>query len=151
MGRARVLGRRDLELPGEPGAFATVRPLHVDMGNPHAVLFDPVTRDDIARLGPRIATHPLFPEGVNAGFATKKGPREFDLVVWERGVGLTQACGTGACAMVAAACDQDLAPYGEGVTVHLPGGDLTITVDRQGGVTMRGPARHVFSGRLDRA
>ena len=71
-----------------------------------------------------------------------------DLVVWERGVGITQACGTGACATVAVACARGFVPVGQPVTVRLPGGALDVTVFEGGRTTMRGPARSVFAGQL---
>jgi len=67
-------------------------------------------------------------------------------VVWERGAGLTMACGTGACAAVAVASAKGLVPRGASIAVRLPGGQLDVTVDERGHAIMRGPARHVFSG-----
>jgi diaminopimelate epimerase len=137
-----------LDIVGErvPLALATA-------GNPHAVTFELPPREVIDRLGPRVATHPVFPRGTNVEFARVRsgGERtEIDLVVWERGCGVTMACGTGACATVAVACEKGLAPWDEPVTVHLPGGPLTITMRREDGhAIMRGPARHVFSGTFD--
>jgi diaminopimelate epimerase len=149
MGIARVVEERTIELSGEVGAYASIPLVVVDTGNPHAVFFEKVVRADIDRIGPRLATHGSFPAGVNVGFASARSAREIDLTVWERGVGLTLACGTGACAMVAAACKKGISTYGDWVTVHLPGGDLVISVERGSGrVTMRGPARHVFSGQF---
>jgi len=116
-------------------------------GNPHAVLFGNFSRSDAEHLGPRIATHPSFPHGTNVEFARVGGER-IDLLVWERGVGMTSACGTGACATVAVACHKGLARRGVPVTVVLPGGQLQIAVGDNGRTTLRGPARHVFSGQL---
>ena len=143
MGRVRVLGERSLEVEG-----LLLLPWLADAGNPHAVLFGEHAAGDPERLGPRIATHSAFPQGTNVGFAAVREGR-VDLVVWERGVGLTLACGTGACAAVAVACERGLLPGGASVDVRLPGGTLTVTRDAASGETrLRGPARHVFAGQL---
>jgi diaminopimelate epimerase len=122
----------------------------VSMGNPHLVTFDEVG-DRRATLGPRIERDPRFPQGVNVGFGVLSGDgREIVLDVWERGAGWTRACGTGACAAVAAAVETGLAARGEPITVRLPGGALAIRVGAPGEpVRMRGPARYVFGGELD--
>ncbi len=117
-----------------------------DAGNPHAVLFGTFARTDVDRLGPRLATHPTFPKGTNVEFSRVAPDGGIDLVVWERGVGVTLACGTGACATAAVACARGLAPRNAPVAVRLPGGRLDITIDPTGRATMRGPARHVFAG-----
>ena len=115
----------------------------VSMGNPHAVLFDDV-RADSSRLGPRIERDARFKAGVNVGFAT------LDLTVWERGVGFTLACGTGACAAAVAAVETGRVERHVPLTVHLPGGALTIHVGEPGQpIVMTGPARRVFKGELD--
>jgi len=142
MGVVRVLGERSVEVDGRGGKVEIA-----DAGNPHAVLFGAFDRAEVERLGPRIATHPDFPRGTNVEFARVAGDG-VDLVVWERGVGITLACGTGACATVAVACARGLLRRGLPVAVHLPGGRLDVTVHDSGKVTMRGPARHVFSGVL---
>jgi diaminopimelate epimerase len=117
-----------------------------DAGNPHAVVFDP-QGESIEWLGSRLAMHRDFPGGINVGLVTLRDGR-VDLVVWERGVGVTLACGTNACAAVAVACDRGLLRSGVPTEVHLPGGTLTIGHSATGLTTMRGPARHVFSGEL---
>jgi diaminopimelate epimerase len=124
----------------------------VSMGNPHAVIF--VDGDDDLRTlattyGPILEVAERFPRRTNVEFARVRG-KEIDLVVWERGSGLTLACGTGACAtVVAAALEERLAPGAE-TPVHLPGGTLTITVAPDyTGVRLRGPARIAFAGELD--
>jgi diaminopimelate epimerase len=142
MGPARLLGVEELEVAGE-----RLRAIRVSMGNPHAVLLDEPTRARAAAIGPAIER--LVPGGVNVGFA-RPGPAGIDLVVWERGAGLTDACGTGACAAAVAAVSRGLAPAGEPVEVRLPGGPLRITVAADlVGVTMSGPAVRVFSGEAD--
>jgi diaminopimelate epimerase len=146
LGPARVLGERTLELA--QGHFVVTV---VSVGNPHAVLFGDFSGDDVARLGPAMATHAIFPRGVNVGFAKHEG-RALELVVWERGVGVTLACGTGACAAVAALCARGLARHDETVEVRLPGGTLTASIASQTEhVTLEGPARRVFSGEVDLA
>lgn len=117
-----------------------------DAGNPHAITFQDATMDDIHRAGHALATDPHFPNGTNVEFARVTAPNAIDVVVWERGVGLTQACGTGACATVAVAVAKGHARRNEEVTVTLPGGPLHITLNDAGHAIMRGPARHVFSG-----
>ena len=120
----------------------------VSMGNPHAVLFDDV-HEHMARLGPRIERDPRFKAGANVGFARMDGPGELDLTVWERGVGFTLACGTGACAAAVAAVETGRSRRGEKLTVRLPGGPLTIEVGERGlPLAMTGPAREVFRGEL---
>lgn len=123
----------------------TLRVTAVGMGNPHAVVFDPVG-DARYELGPRVQADPRFPEGVNVGFA-RPVDDGFELHVLERGSGWTQACGTGACAAAVAAVATGRARPSEPVAVHLPGGTLTITV-LPDATRMRGPARHVFDGVL---
>jgi diaminopimelate epimerase len=140
MGLVRTLGERAVDVDGRPIVLALA-----DAGNPHAVLFGAFARGDVEHLGPRIATHPAFPRGTNVEFACVLGDG-IDLVVWERGVGITLACGTGACATVAVACEKGVAPRGKPVTVRLPGGRLDVTIGDDGRATMRGPARRVFSG-----
>jgi diaminopimelate epimerase len=140
MGPVRVQGERALQVNGEKLVVSLA-----DAGNPHAVLFGEFTRADAERLGPRIATHSDFPRGINVEFA-RLGAEGIDLLVWERGVGLTLACGTGACATVAVACAKNLTQRGDAVSVSLPGGPLRVTLEESGRATMRGPARHVFSG-----
>jgi diaminopimelate epimerase len=140
MGVVRVLGERAVDVEGRPIVLALA-----DAGNPHAVLFGAFARGDVEHLGPRIATHPAFPRGTNVEFACVLGDG-IDLVVWERGVGITMACGTGACATAAVACEKGLATRGKPVAVRLPGGRLDVTVGDDGRTMMRGPARRVFSG-----
>lgn len=123
----------------------------VSMGNPHAVLFDQVdAAEDMARLGPRIERDPRFRNGANVGFARLRSAQAIDLTVWERGVGFTLACGTGACAAAVAAVESGRSPRGEPIAVALPGGALRIRVGERGApIEMTGPARHVFDGELE--
>ncbi|MGE0774820.1 MAG: diaminopimelate epimerase [Sphingomonadaceae bacterium] len=123
-------------------------PMCVNVGNPHVIFFE---RDldaiDVARLGSLIETDPLFPQRVNVNFAQVTGENAIRLVVWERGAGLTRACGTGACATAVAAIRHGLATGP--VTVSLPGGDLVIDWRQGGHILMTGPATHVFDGEAD--
>jgi len=139
MGPARLEGEQVF-----PVEFEMLRAVRVNMGNPHAVLFDDPTRARAAVIGPAIERQVLG--GVNVGFA-RPGPGGIDLVVWERGSGLTDACGTGACAAAVASTRSGAIPAGVPVEVRLPGGPLLVTVSPDfARVTMRGPAERVFQG-----
>jgi diaminopimelate epimerase len=142
MGPARVEGEQEFRVGAE-----RLRAVRVSMGNPHAVLFDEPSVARARDVGP--ALERAVPGGVNVGFARPAGGA-IDLVVWERGAGLTDACGTGACAATVAAVRRgDVAP-GVPVEVRLPGGALEITVAPDlARVTMRGPAERVFTGEAD--
>ncbi len=119
----------------------------VSMGNPHVVFFVPdVESVPIVRVGPEIERHPLFPQQVNAGFAQIKGRDRIRLRVWERGAGLTKACGTGACAALVAASRRDLT--GRHATLELDGGELFIEWNAEDHVIMTGPAAVDFAGEL---
>jgi diaminopimelate epimerase len=125
-------------------------PAAVNVGNPHVVFFvDDADAVDLARLGPLIETDPLFPQRVNVGVASVIGPQRIKLRVWERGAGLTRACGTGACAAAVVAIRRKLV-MGP-VTVDLPGGPLEIAWDTGGTIIMTGPAATSFSGTFDDA
>lgn len=138
-----------IDIPGQPTRTITC----VSMGNPHAVTF--VASADEARhlattVGPAVERHAYFPQRTNAEFAFVKSRTEIDLVVWERGAGLTLACGTGACATVVAAILTGRCDEGVAVTVNLPGGALQIRVmpDLQN-VKMYGPAAHAYDAEID--
>ncbi|MEA3012976.1 MAG: diaminopimelate epimerase [Sphingomonadales bacterium] len=121
-------------------------PMAVNIGNPHVVFFvGDADKVDLARLGPLIEQDPLFPERVNVNVASFAGDA-IELRVWERGAGLTAACGTGACATAVAAIRQRLTT--SPVEVRLPGGALVIEWEANGSVRMSGPAAYVFSGEL---
>ncbi|MFA1821033.1 diaminopimelate epimerase [Virgibacillus oceani] len=122
----------------------------VSMGNPHAIIFvDEVNEFPLEEIGPVIEQASLFPDRVNVGIVQVKGPQEMDYRVWERGSGITMACGTGACAAVVAGTMNQLLDEYEPITVHLPGGDLTITWDEQGHVWKRGEAAYICDGEWD--
>ncbi|MFG6667826.1 diaminopimelate epimerase [Halomonas sp. HNIBRBA4712] len=120
----------------------------VSMGNPHAVLtVESVERAPVERVGPLLEAHPRFPRRVNVGFMQVDSKSEIRLRVYERGSGETLACGTGACAAVASGIRQGLLQ--SPVTVHLPGGRLTIEwPGEQESLIMVGPATRVFDGRV---
>jgi diaminopimelate epimerase len=124
------------------------RPTAVNIGNPHVVFFVPdCDKVELEHLGPAIETDPLFPERVNVNVATIEAPDAIRLRVWERGAGLTRACGTGACATAVAAMRRKL--VGREVVVSLPGGQLLISWGEDGRVTMTGPATESFRGSFD--
>lgn len=133
MGPARDVGERDV---------LGQRLREINIGNPHAILFEapsPGTDRDV--LARQLETS--RDGNTNVEFA-RLTPSGIELVVWERGVGYTQACGTGACATVFAACLEGRLPFDAPTVVHLPGGDLSIVASSDGAVEMRGPARRVF-------
>jgi diaminopimelate epimerase len=126
-------------------------PAVVNMGNPHAIFFvdrDPETYD-LARIGPLLENHPIFPDRANISLARVTGPDTITLRVWERGAGLTLACGTAACATVVAAARLRL--IGRGATVSLPGGDLVIEWRADDHVLMTGPVALEWDGTFDPA
>ena len=118
----------------------------VRMGNPHAVAFldEPVDSVRLDEIGPLVEHHPMFPQRVNFEIVNNLGGGQLRTRVWERGSGLTMACGTGACAVAVAA---RLHGYtGDKSIVELPGGDLTIEWPGEGPVVMEGPVSRVFDG-----
>ncbi len=118
----------------------------VSMGNPHAVIFvGDASKAPVTETGPVVEIHPAFPEKTNVEFIEVLSNSELRMRVWERGSGVTLACGTGACAAVVAAILNNKTD--NTVIVHLDGGDLTITWDRESGhVFKTGPARTVYHG-----
>jgi diaminopimelate epimerase len=153
--RAPSLAPRDLPLESARPwideaievAGRLVRVTAVSMGNPHAVIFDDAGEREV--VGPALERDPRFRERVNVGFASR-ADGSLDLKVWERGVGWTMACGTGACAAAVAAVETGRAERGRDILVRLPGGPLTIRVGAPGApVEMTGPARYVFSGTIE--
>ena len=120
----------------------------VSMGNPHVTFFAARDFDDafVTASGSLIEHHPLFPEGVNVGFARVLGPGRIRLRVWERGAGLTRACGTGACAALVAASRKGLT--GRAATMELDGGELEIDWREDGHVWMTGPVEVERTGTL---
>ena len=127
---------------------ALQNPAAVNVGNPHVVFFvERLDAVDLARLGPIVETDPLFPHRVNVNVAEVEGRHAIRLKVWERGAGLTRACGTGACATAVAAMRRGLVD--RRVSVALPGGALDIEWRDDGRIVMTGPATTAFVGEID--
>jgi diaminopimelate epimerase len=123
-------------------------PVCTSIGNPHATFFvDDVDAVDLESLGRALEHHPLFPERANIGIAAIGDCRSIRLRVWERGAGITRACGTGACAAVVAAHRRGLTE--RRADVQLDGGTLHITWREDGHVIMTGPATLSFEGSFD--
>ncbi len=124
-------------------------PAVVNMGNPHAIFFvDDIEAYDLERFGPLLENHPIFPERANISLAQITGEDEVRLKVWERGVGLTRACGTAACAVGVAAARKKLT--GRIVTVTLPGGPLVVEWrEDDDHVLMTGDTELEFEGVID--
>jgi diaminopimelate epimerase len=118
----------------------------VSMGNPHVVIFvDDVNQIDLRQIGPLVEHHKAFPKRINAHWVQVKSPTELTMRTWERGSGITLACGTGACAVAVAAALTARAE--RKILAHLPGGDLTLEWrENDNCVYMTGPAEEVFSG-----
>lgn len=131
-----------VEVPLEVGG-RTLGFTAISMGNPHAVTFVEDTASfPVEELGPLVENHPAFPRRTNVEFIQVLGPEELNMRVWERGAGITLACGTGACASLVAAVRTGRAS--RKATVHLPGGDLIIEWGEDNHVYMTGPAEEVF-------
>jgi diaminopimelate epimerase len=123
-------------------------PMAVNVGNPHAIFFvEDTDAIDLETLGPQIENDPAFPQGVNVNVASIAGEEHLRLRVWERGAGLTRACGTGACATAVAGIRKGL--VGNSVRVTLPGGDLTIEWREGEPILMTGPATEAFRGSFE--
>lgn len=122
----------------------------VSMGNPHAILFvENVDEINLEEIGPSIEQSDLFPERVNIGIVAVKNTEEIDYRVWERGSGITMACGTGACAAVVAATLNGKLAKHRPITVHLPGGDLEIRWDENNHIWKKGTAEYICHGEID--
>lgn len=141
MGAARMNGEIACTVDGAEHRF-----VNVDVGNPHAITFADYDEAAIDRVGPAVAVAP--DGGTNVEFCRVQADR-IVVVVWERGVGRTLACGTGACAVAAAACETGRAAFNAPIHVALPGGELIITVtEGTRAISMGGPARRVFTGEV---
>jgi diaminopimelate epimerase len=140
-----------LDWPEGDGLAALGPAATASMGNPHAAFFlSDLNAVDAATAGPRIEVHPLFPEKVNVTFARIDAPDAVTAVVWERGVGLTLACGSAACATVVSGVRLGL--LARKATVRLPGGELVIEWrEADGHVLMTGPVEHEGAFILDPA
>jgi|SRR5271156_286012 len=141
---ARAMDTDRVELTLGPLAAPTC----TNIGNPHATFFvDDAEAVDLATLGPVLEHHPLFPQFANIGVATVLDRRSIRLRVWERGAGITRACGSGACAALVAAHRRELA--GRRAAVALDGGILDIAWREDGHVIMTGPVALSFEGAFD--
>ena len=124
------------------------RPMAVNVGNPHLVFFvADIAAVPLERLGPQIEADPLFPERINVNIAQVVDGTHIRARTWERGAGLTRACGTGACATAVAAIQRGLTS--NEVTVELPGGPLTVAWQPGGSIRMTGPATLAYTGAVD--
>jgi diaminopimelate epimerase len=154
MGQAR-LGWQDVPLAREadtlhvPLACGPVAdPAACSMGNPHANFFVPdLDALPISEIGPRLEHDPIFPDRANIGFVQVMSPDHLRLVVWERGAGLTLACGSGACAAMVNAHRRGLT--GRAARISMPGGDLFMEWRQDGHVLMTGPVATAFIGQVD--
>jgi diaminopimelate epimerase len=130
------------------GCPALQSPSAVSMGNPHAVFFvDDVHAYDLRQLGPVAEHHPIFPQRANVSLAKVAAPDHLIVRTWERGAGLTRACGSAACASLV--CASRMARSARAATVTLPGGDLHIAWRADDHVLMTGPLAYEFEGRFD--
>ena len=142
MGAARVEKKVDLKIDG---GDITVIP--VSVGNPHAVIFvNDMENAPLTTVGPKVEKHTFFPDGVNVEFVQVISKNELRMRVWERGSAVTLACGTGACASVAASIASGFFRYNQDVTVILDGGILVIKVLPDNTVIMTGPAEFIYEG-----
>ncbi len=152
------LKRREIPMEGEDSPTVVNETLKINskyifkitcvsMGNPHCIIFvNDVQSIPVDEIGPKIENHPLFPEKTNVEFIQVLNKQEINFRVWERGVGETLACGTGACAsLVASVLNKKT---NRQALIHLPGGDLDIQWANDGYVYMTGPAELVFKGEI---
>ena len=150
MGAAR-LGWRDIPLAEAMDTLAlpiAEAAAACSMGNPHATIFvDDITAIDLARTGPLLEHHPIFPDRANIGFAQILAADHIRLAMWERGAGQTLACGSGACAAIVNAHRRGLT--GRRATISMPGGDLILEWrESDGHVLMEGPVATAFTGQF---
>ncbi|MFB4163140.1 diaminopimelate epimerase [Alteribacillus sp. JSM 102045] len=156
MGPPRLL-KKDIPLKGDPDSKtieeevevsgATLKMTALSMGNPHAVFFvDDINKAPVEKAGPVLEKHDMFLESANIEFVEMIAEDKMHFRVWERGSGITQACGTGACAAVAAAVLTHRSKKETTITVHLLGGDLHITWKEEGNIWMTGPAETICEG-----
>lgn len=156
MGAPR-LKRKDIPMIGDPETEVihevfevngkVERLSAVSMGNPHGIIFlDDITAAPLTTLGPIIEKDQRFPDGVNVEFVEVVNEKELNFRVWERGSGVTQACGTGACAAVVASILNEKVRKDDEVIVHLAGGDLKIKWTSENNVWMTGPAEVICEG-----
>lgn len=156
MGKPR-LTKKEIPMLGDADSLTVNETVQIDgvdyqmtvvsMGNPHTVMFvDDVEHVAVEQIGPEIEHASLFPERINVEFVQVRNSHEIDFRVWERGSGITMACGTGACAAVVAGVLNGYLDRSKPVTVHLLGGDLEITYGENEHVYMKGPAAYISDG-----
>ncbi|MBU8694271.1 diaminopimelate epimerase [Bacillus altitudinis] len=156
MGKPRF-EKEAMPMLGEPASTTINEPLDfgtttlngtaVSMGNPHIVFYlEDIEQAPLDSLGPIIEKHDMFPEGVNVEFVERVSETELHFRVWERGSGITQACGTGACAAAVSTIVNGHAKKETDMTVHLAGGDLIIRWKDNDHVLMTGPAETICDG-----
>ncbi len=145
MGTAQTLPEKELTVSGSRYVYTPV-----SVGNPHAVIFvDDAAAVPLETVGPLIEHHPDFPDGVNVEFVQVLSETKLRMRVWERGSGVTMACGTGSCASAAAAIRKRYCPCGQPIRVVLDGGTLEICIDEAGNIAMTGPAETVYEGETE--
>lgn len=145
MGVATVSPQKTINVDGEE-----VTLIPVSVGNPHAVIFvDDINKAPLLTLGKKIEHHESFPDGVNVEFVEVLNENELRMRVWERGSGVTMACGTGACASAAAAVSKKYCNMGSVISVYLDGGVLKIQIAEDYTVTMTGPCETVYEGETE--
>lgn len=145
-GKGKIIAKKSAAVKGK-----TLTGFYVSVGNPHFVVFVPsqaAAKEYMTKYGPGLEHHAAFKEtkGANIEFAYVKDRKLILLYVWERGAGVTLACGSGACATALAAYKGGL--IDENVKVRLLGGDLSITLDDKDNILLKGPVGHIFSGKL---
>ena len=142
MGKAEVSENMTLSVDGDEVICTPV-----SVGNPHAVIFvSNIDEAPLMTLGPKMEHHPAFPDGVNNEFIEVVDSHTLRMRVWERGSGVTMACGTGACASTAAAIKNGYCSFDEDISVILDGGTLKIRISQDYSVTMTGPAEMIYEG-----
>lgn len=145
MGKAKAEEKQTITVENEAVTY-----IPVSVGNPHAVVFVPdIKTAPLYELGSKVEKHEAFPDGVNVEFVQKIAENELRMRVWERGSGVTMACGTGACASVMAAVESSICQRNTPVSVHLDGGTLKIEISDDNTVTMTGPATTVYEGECE--
>lgn len=157
MGKGEVSPELSVEVTGSYPEIAspdsgrtTITGSPVSVGNPHFVVFvNDAEAVPLADVGPKTEKHAAFPGGVNTEYVSLLGENHLRMRVWERGSGITMACGTGACATCAAAVSRGLCEYNKAIKVELDGGTLEITVADDMSITMTGPATTAFEGEID--
>ena len=145
MGKAEVEKPMSITIDGNEVVL-----IPVSIGNPHAVIFvNDIKTAPLTTLGPKIEHHEVFPGGVNVEFVEVIEEDRLRMRVWERGSGVTLACGTGACASVVAAISANYCHYDETISVELDGGILKIQIDFDNTILMTGPAETIYEGETD--